>query len=81
MAALLLVSASIFLINIPFGYWRENQKKFSLRWFLAVHLPVPFVILLRIYSGIGFEWYTFLIFASAFFLGQISGSFLNRSFS
>ena len=40
---------------------------------LAIHVPVPFVILLRIYGGIGFELYTYFFLVSAFFLGQYSG--------
>ncbi|RLD81223.1 MAG: hypothetical protein DRJ10_06420, partial [Bacteroidetes bacterium] len=53
--------------------WRTNVKKFSLQWVLAIHLPVPFVILLRIYGNIGFELYTYPIIVGAFFLGQHSG--------
>jgi len=64
----------IYLLNIPFGYWRGNVKKFSLQWALAIHIPVPFVILLRIYSGMGFELYTYPILVGAFFLGQYSGN-------
>ncbi len=41
---LIIVSIIVFSINIPFGYWRANVKKFSLQWILAVHIPVPFII-------------------------------------
>ncbi len=64
----------IFLLNLPFGYWRKNVKKFSLQWALAIHLPVPVVILIRIYSGLGFQLYTYPILVGAFFLGQFIGS-------
>jgi hypothetical protein len=63
----------IFIINLPFGYWREHVKKFSRQWFLAVHIPVPIVILIRIYSNIGFQLYTYPILVGAFFLGQFLG--------
>ena len=64
----------IYLLNIPFGYWRGNVKKFSLQWALAIHIPVPFVILLRIYSGMGFALYTYPVLVGGFFLGQYSGN-------
>jgi hypothetical protein len=41
---------------------------------LAIHLPVPFVILARIFSNIGFEVYTYPVLIAAFFIGQLSGS-------
>ena len=63
----------IFLLNIPFGYWRGHVKKFSRQWFFAVHLPVPVVILIRIYSHVGFQFYTYPILIGAFFLGQFTG--------
>ena len=63
----------ILFLNIPFGYWRGHVKKFSKQWFLAVHIPVPFVILIRIYSHIGFQFYTYPILVGAFFLGQFAG--------
>lgn len=70
---LLLITTIIYVFNIPFGYWRANVKRFSLQWFLAIHLPVPFIILLRLFSEIGFEPVTYIAFISAFFLGQITG--------
>lgn len=68
------IALIVFIFNIPFGYWRANVKKFSLQWVLSVHIPVPFIIALRIYSNIGFQFYTFPIMISAFFLGQYLGS-------
>lgn len=73
---LFLVAISTFVFNIPFGYWRANVKKFSLQWALAIHIPVPFIIILRIYSNIGFAFYTYPILVGAFFLGQISGKLI-----
>ena len=69
-----LVTIAIFLFNIPFGYWRTNVKKMSLQWILAIHIPIPFIILLRITTNIGFASYTYPIFIAAFFLGQFSGT-------
>jgi hypothetical protein len=76
---ILLLAAFIdLLFNIPFGYWRANTKRFSLQWFLSIHLPIPFIILLRIYLGIGFEFITYPIMVSAFLLGQYLGYKLHK---
>lgn len=76
---LLFVGITVYLLNIPFGYWRENVKKFSLQWVLAIHLPVPLIIILRIYSGIGFQFITYPVMIGAFFLGQLTGSMLLKN--
>ncbi len=68
----------VFLFNIPFGYWRAGVRKFSWQWILAIHLPVPFVVALRIYSGVGFELITFPLMIAAFFGGQYAGARLHR---
>jgi len=76
MIIMLVVSLIVYLINVPFGYWRSNVKAFSFQWFLAIHIPVPFIIALRILSGIGFAWYSYVFLVVAFFLGQKTGSLL-----
>ncbi|MFO7668164.1 MAG: hypothetical protein R6W31_00760 [Bacteroidales bacterium] len=76
MIMLLEIAMLVFVLNIPFGYWRANVRKFSTQWFLAIHIPVPFIIALRLLSGIGFAWYTYLLLVGAFFLGQKSGSLI-----
>jgi hypothetical protein len=71
---LALVTLAVFVLNLPFGYWRGQVKKFSLQWFLAVHLPVPAVIALRFAGGLGFQWFTYPFLVGAFFLGQFAGA-------
>lgn len=71
---LFFISFIIFLLNIPFGMWRKRSKKFSLNWFLSIYLPVPFIFLMRIKSGIGLNPLNFPIFIFAFFMGQFIGS-------
>jgi low affinity Fe/Cu permease len=71
-----IVSCIVFIFNIPFGYWRANVKKFSFQWILAIHIPVPIVIFLRIRSEIGFIWYSYIILIFAFFLGQKIGEII-----
>jgi uncharacterized membrane protein len=70
---ILLVAALVFLINLPFGALRGRERKYSFRFFLYIHLPVPLVVLLRIYSDIGFALYTYPILIAAFFGGQLIG--------
>lgn len=71
--SLWLVAILVLLFNIPFGYWRASVRKFSLQWVLAIHLPVPVVIALRIFSGLGWRFITFPVLIGAFFLGQFAG--------
>jgi cytochrome b561 len=71
--SLIFVTAIVFILNIPFGYWRNNAVKYSPQWFMAIHFPVPFVILLRIFSDIGFHWMTYIFLVTAFFGGQWTG--------
>jgi len=77
--ALLYDTILVFLFNLPFGYWRINVKKFSFQWVLAVHIPVPFIIALRIYTSVGFAWYTYIFMVAAFFLGQKVGALIHSS--
>ena len=67
------VALLVFFINLPFGYWRAGVPKLSRQWFLAVHLPVPAVIALRIFSGLGWQLISFPVLVGAFFLGQFVG--------
>jgi hypothetical protein len=73
-----LIALAVFLINLPFGYWRAQAARFSRQWMLAIHLPVPAVIALRIFSGLGWQLISFPVLIGAFFLGQFCGGKLNR---
>jgi hypothetical protein len=68
-----LVCLAVFAINLPFGYWRDATRKFSLSWVLAIHLPIPAVVALRVYSHIGFALLTYPLVVGSFFLGQFTG--------
>ena len=67
------VALLVFLLNLPFGYWRASVRKLSGSWFLAVLLPVPLVIALIIFLGLGWKLITFPVLVGAFFLGQFVG--------
>ena len=79
MINLLPIGLIVLTINIPFGYWRANVKRFSLQWYLAIPIPVIFVIALRLASHLGFSWTSFVVLVSAFFLGQQLGSLVKKN--
>jgi hypothetical protein len=70
----LLLMAFAFVVNLPFGYWREGTTKFSPAWFVAVHAAVPLIILLRF--AIGLEWRLAALpfTVAAYFAGQTIGA-------
>jgi hypothetical protein len=64
----------VFLLNLPFGYWRAGLSKLSPAWFVAIHAPVPLVILLRWGFHLPFRWATLPVFVAAYFAGQAAGA-------
>jgi hypothetical protein len=60
-----------FIITLPFGVWRARCRKFTLQWWLAIHLVIPFIFLMRRFGGFSY-WYIPLFLASTV-LGQIAG--------
>ncbi|NJD78509.1 MAG: hypothetical protein FIB08_15685 [Candidatus Methanoperedens sp.] len=66
----------VFIINLPFGYWRFSAARFSRQWMMAVHIPVPFVFLLRIFSGFG--WKVIPLLMLSFAAGQFAGGRLRK---
>ena len=71
-----IVLVIICLLNLPFWYWRVHVKRFSFQWVLVVHLPVPFVIIVRMLDGVGWHIKTFPLLVVAYFAGQYLGSSL-----
>lgn len=72
-----LVLISIFIVNVFFGYWRSNTKKFTLQWILAIHIPVPLAIGLRLLF-LGWSWIMVPIFVATFFAGQYMGGMIRH---
>ncbi|MCZ7381346.1 MAG: hypothetical protein O8C64_07235 [Candidatus Methanoperedens sp.] len=66
----------VFLINLPFGYWRGKANRFSKQWIMAIHIPIPFIFLLRIFSGFG--WTVIPLLMISDFLGQFAGGKLRK---
>jgi hypothetical protein len=73
------VAAATLAVNLPFGFWRAGVKKFSLRWFLAVHGPVPLIVGMRLAAGLGWRLSTLPILVGAFFGGQLIGGRVRAS--
>jgi hypothetical protein len=74
----MLVAVGVLLLNLPFGFWREGVRKFSVAWFLAVHLPIPLMVTLRLVSGMGWRLSSFPFVLGAYCVGQFCGGALRR---
>lgn len=61
-----------FLISLPCGYLRQNYDKFSFMWFLLIHIPIPFIVMLRL--GAGFDWHVIPLTLGGSIAGQIVGA-------
>jgi hypothetical protein len=72
------VAILVFLLNLPFGYWRASVRRLSPKWFLAALLPVLLVVALKIFSGLGWKPMTFPALVVAFLLGQFVGGKLRN---
>jgi hypothetical protein len=68
------VALTVFILNLPFGYWKASVGRFSLQWFLSIHLPIPLIVVLRLTSGVGWQLYTYPILVGAFFIGHFIGA-------
>ncbi|NOY86619.1 MAG: hypothetical protein GXP52_04900 [Deltaproteobacteria bacterium] len=60
-----------FVATLPFGYWRVRCRKFSVNWFLAIHLIIPFIIAMRILGGFSYLYIPLFIISAL--LGQFAG--------
>jgi len=64
------------VISIPCGYIRQNYAKYSFMWFMLIHLPIPFIVLLRVKAGLDWRFIPFTLAGSI--AGQILGGALSR---
>ena len=73
-----LISLLLFALfsNIPLGYLRMGSPKYSVRWFVYIHLSVPFIIGLRIANNISWHMVPFSIVLAV--AGQMIGSRIYR---
>jgi len=70
--SLFLVVALVFLINILFGYWRSNTRRFSMQWLMAIHIPIALAIGARLLL-LEWNWVATPIFIAVFAVGQYAG--------
>ena len=69
-----LISLLLFALfsNIPLGYLRMGSPRYSVRWFIYIHLSVPFIVGLRIANNISWQMIPFSIALAV--AGQMIGS-------
>ncbi len=65
-----------FLGNLPLGYLRESSSKYSLRWFIYIHLSIPFLVALRVFYDFGWAIVPFSIGCAV--AGQLLGGRFKR---
>ena len=77
----ILLAAAILLFafgsNVPLGYFRETTRKFSLAWFVLIHISIPFIIALR--TMLGFNWHWIPLTLTAAVAGQMLGGRIHRN--
>jgi len=59
------------LINLPFGYFRKRTKPYTFKWFLYIHIPIPFIFLARVLSHLDFTYIPLFVLGAL--IGQILG--------
>ncbi len=59
------------VLNLPFGFLRSRVSKYSVRWFLYIHLPIPLIYLLRRMLMLRLSIIPLLVVAAV--LGQVWG--------
>lgn len=74
--AAILVACAALVLNLPFGYLRMNTKKFSVMWFIYIHLPIPFIFVLRNMAGLGYVFIPLMVAGAV--AGQLIGGRLNK---
>lgn len=72
-----ILSTTAFAFNLPFGYLRAASDKFSFKWFLYIHLPIPFVVIIRWAVGVDYKFVPFVVIGAV--AGQYLGGRLNKN--
>ncbi|MBF0505205.1 MAG: hypothetical protein HQL09_00060 [Nitrospirae bacterium] len=75
MPTALIIAAFAFILNLPFGYIRKHARKYSVKWFLCIHIPVPMIIIARITTHTNYFFIPVFILVSI--AGQICGGKIN----
>ena len=72
------IGAAALAVNIPLGYLREGTRKYSLAWFVCIHLSIPLIAFLRIRHDLN-RW-AIPVFIACAIAGQIAGGRLRKRF-
>jgi len=75
-ALMALIGGAALILNIPLGYAREGFRRFSIGWFVCVHLSVPLIAYLRLSNHVS-AW-GIPAFVACAVLGQIAGGKVRR---
>ncbi len=70
-ALVALIGGAALAVNIPLGYAREGFRKFSLAWFVCIHLSIPLIAWLRLENKVS-AW-GIPAFVACAVLGQLAG--------
>ena len=73
---IIILVISAFIMNLPLGYLRKGTRKLSFKWFLYIHLSIPFIVLIRLRLGISYWFIPFSIGSAV--AGQIMGARLRK---
>ena len=73
MAGLVLLA---FIVSVPCGHIRQNYAKYSFMWFLLIHIPIPFIVFIRIEAGL--DWHMIPLTLAGSVAGQIAGGIAGR---
>jgi hypothetical protein len=60
-----------FMLNVPFGFFRQRYRKLSFMWFVCIHASIPVIVAGRIFSHLDYRYIPFFIAAAV--MGQIWG--------
>jgi len=72
----MLIGAVSIVLNLPLGYAREGFRRFSLGWFVCVHLSIPLIAYLRLANHVS-SW-AIPAFVACALLGQVAGGRVRR---
>ncbi len=71
------IGTAALAVNLPLGYLRGGQPKFSFGWFVYVHLSVPLIAWLRITNHVGPGAIPLFILCAV--AGQLAGGRMRRA--
>jgi hypothetical protein len=76
MSTVFIISVFAFMLNMPFGYVRKHARKYSFKWFVCIHAPVPMIIIARITTHTSYRFIPLFILLSV--AGQVLGGKIRK---